>query len=308
MPEDATTNPPIKTAAELLTEQYLLPEPADESPPVVRGGPEPEGDSTPPPASVPRNPDGTFAKHRHAAHTLQMARDMGLSEEEIDQAPPEELGRVVYHLNRQALTGAMQRAQMADLERGKPKAEPASPAAEPPADDLGLNEAEYDPGLLKVIKQQQAKIKEMEAALKEVKTFQQDRVRESVESRWDRALQKHEAIVGKGPSRNLSRDSPEIIKRRAVWQMVEGMAQKPGTVEEKIDRAVQALFGSSPPASEPSQESREQQLWREGGLALPTHRQPLAEGQGVGAARKAVAAYMKENSLANGTQDADFLV
>ncbi len=259
----------------------------------------------PPPAhSLPRNPDGTFAPRateppQHSSRLIEMAHDFGLSDDEISSLPTPILEKAVHKLYKQQQELFRQHSIQATLQQ--PPSQPAQipdgsgvpgGTPEPTPSDLGINEADYDPGLMGVIKKLQAEINTLKAA-------HQQTAQLSFNEQCDIAFAKHKAHVGEGTRSDLTDDSPFLARRVAILNMVKLMPQK-GTLQSRIDKAVETLYGTpaKPDAPAPTAKSSAPRVteeeWRGGSLQKPTHRKPSDEAPGVAKATRSVAAKLDE--------------
>jgi hypothetical protein len=268
-------------------------------------------------ATAPAEP----TKHIHSKRLTRMAQDLGIPQEEIDSTPSEALDDTVYHLNRQLLE------MSAQDRRGKSLGENRPPSSGPPQDADGLAdgrdaspEEDIDPDseqfqhldndLLNLIKHQQRRIKRLEdqASRQEV-----SRRNEPLNARLDRAFAKYSDVLGKGSRADLAQDSKEFRDRIRVLEIAERLGSDPGTLEDRIDRAVKAAFGDrlkteqeegGTPTSQSGHRTghleRELERRREifqSTVAKPTQRRGLEEPKGTRRAEKAVAQRLREQGL-----------
>lgn len=230
-----------------------------------------------------------------------MALDLGLSEGEIASTSTEILDETVYHLNRQAFNLARESSR--DQESRRQAAATADPAKTLEAEPLAtLKDEDYDPGiaeLIRTVRSQAKEIKELKEGLGGVRSFQQAGVQESLAQQCDRAFEKHESVLGKGKGTDLQPTDPHYIRRKSVLALVDQMPKK-GSLADRIDRAVETLFGVAPaPAPAPTngtQLSPEQQRWNEGTVARPTQRKPSDDPPGRKKAEAAVANFLNEQT------------
>ncbi len=321
--------PRPNTATETFVEQYDLDtgdDPVGEAAPSpTEATPQAASDASPPAgptsqrdpatgrfvtaeAAIPSSPHSPSA---HSPRLVRMAKDLGLDDGEIESIPAERLDEIVYHLNKQALsqarTNSIERTLAGATERNivSQQPDPAVPAAQPTDEfDLGIDEAQYDPGLIKAIKamgqRQEAKIKELESQLKVVNERQVQRTNETTANRIDRAFGKHAAHLGTAKGSELEEGSRDYQRRIAILTMVDRNKSK-ASLEAKIDQAVSALYGE--PAATPKKtqasaindelEARGRE-WNAGALARPTQRQPTDMPNGSRKAEKSVAAALAE--------------
>lgn len=278
-PTPAAEAPPESPAPPTIADQYAIDEDIAEAP-----GESPEVPSSMPGAAP--APPPPVSSHTHPAKLAQMALDYGFSDQEIAARPTDQLAEAVYHVQKKTLE--MARQLSAERETTRATERPPSPAPpEPPPEEegLGLDETQYDPGLMGVIKQQRSELKALRERLDFNERREQARANEGVAERVDRAFGRHEAVLGKGRRQELNKDSAEYARRLAVLGMVDRDTSH-RSLEEKIDRAVEVLYGTQAPAPALT---RQQQRWAEGGVARPTSRAAEQEPPGVKKARRAVA-------------------
>lgn len=282
-----------------------------------------EASSTPAPvpASPPEEPEPPPAVS-HPRYLIQLALDHGFSDEEIASYSSEQLGSAVYHLQKQARELARQTSQERETQRalerprdGRPESSrPPESETGPAEEGLGIDETQYDPGIVSLFKKQQLELKLLKEKLGHLDNREQARANQTMTERVDQAFKKHEGALGKGARRDLSADSPEYARRMAILGMVDRDTSH-RSLEEKIDRAVEVLYGQSPQPSPPSvptpELTRQQRRWQEGAIARPTHRVADAEQPGVKKATKSVAeklAQLSGGPTDNGEADeSDFL-
>lgn len=307
VPEVEPPAPAETLAAQYDAEVEATPDEASSTPAPVPSSP-PEEPEPPPAVSHPR-------------YLIQLALDHGFSDEEIASYSSEQLGSAVYHLQKQARELARQTSQERETQRalerprdGRPEL-PRPPESEtgPAEEGLGLDETQYDAGLINAFKKQQLQLKLLQEKLSHLDSREQARANQTMTERVDAAFRKHETTLGKGARRDLSADSPEYARRMAILGMVDRDTSH-RSLEEKIDRAVEVLYGQpqQPSPSAPTPElTRQQRRWQEGAIARPTHRVADAEQPGVKKATKSVAeklAQLSGGPTDNGEADeSDFL-
>ena len=149
--------------------------------------------------------------------------------------------------------------------------------------------------LVGALKRLKAENKTLREQVGQVKGYQDQRIKESIAAECDRAFAKHEEIMGKGRGLEMSDDDPNLIRRKAALALAHTIKQ--GTIPQRIDRAVEILYGNANvgrTASRPSQVSEAAREWQEGGLARPTQRAGSAEAPGERKAMQTAARIMKE--------------
>lgn len=289
---------PVLAEYELGDSQF---DPAIDLPPAKTPDPQPAAaDASLPAPAEPAAP-------KHSGRLVRMARDLGLSDEEINSTPTEQLDDIVYHLNRQALQSAREASRTETFHqsqdrRAAPQEEPVAPEA-PDEYGLDLDESQYAPGLVRALKEVAGKSKrEIEALQKQVRSLEErekNRQQESVTRQLDRLFEKADkpTLFGKGGRHELAAEGPEYMRRIAVLSAMDRM--KEGTLAEKFQRAVTMLYGQAPQPSEPAngnQLSDQQKRWNDAALAKPTQRQS-EEPKGEAKALKSAARYMRENGI-----------
>jgi len=318
---EAATQAPARTANQTFVDQYEIDPP--EAPEALPDASEPDTNAVPAPGpvSAPRERDPATGRclapaeavpSQHSPRLVRMAKDLGLDDGEINSIPADRIEDIVYHLNKQALAQArshsIERTLAGATERNivNQQSDPVAPAAKPADEfDLGIDEAQYDPGLIAAIKKmgksQDARIKELESQVSAVTQREVVRANETTADRIDRAFSKHETHLGKGKGRELAEESRDYQRRIAILAMVDRDKGK-GSLESKIDHAVTNLYGAPAPAApakpaaaadDPELETRRRD-WNNGGLARPTQRQPSDMPNGTRKAEKSVAAQLKE--------------
>jgi len=272
-----------------------------------------------PASSRPRDASGRFLPQdgpKHSSRTLRMAQDLGLSDQEIAETPPDMLDDVVYHMNRQAMKLAREHSTQALLQspgdRTLAQQPPKSAGQAPPEPDeegFGALEEQLDPNLMGVIKRQAKEMKELKAMIGQLAQHEQVRQTESMAQQIDRAFEglgeAYQGILGKGRGIELQADSPHYARRLAVLAEVQ-RANTPGTMEQQITKAVKTLYGDRGPkqAAQPAgrqpaarRNGYSAEEWERGGLARPTQRAGAAEPPGDQKAMRTAAAFMREQGV-----------
>lgn len=271
----------------------------------------PAGADTPAPAPLPpRDPDtGRFLKPgTHSPRLVKMARDLGLTDDAISETTPEDLRFLVSEAQaeRREATRAAAWQEMLAGRAPTPSAEP--PGSPEPSDALGINEAEYDSGIVGVLKSLKAEIKSLKAELSQVQGHVRAQAQEATAVTIDKAFEKHKGVFGEGRGRDLKKGSAELFKRQMALHFLDAHpSEEP--LQERIDKAVQVLFAqnaveAAPKAPEAPRTSPDAEAWSRAGLAVPTQRSGSAEPDGVAKARKAVKAQINElNGAVQASED-----
>jgi len=281
------------------------------------------------PASLPQ---------QHPKLLAQTARDLGLDQGEIDATPTAELRELVrdavsarsFNQHAQIVENAMERSRQVDPSVSSLPVSPEPPAAthpptaggSSPESELGIDESQYDAGLISLFKKQAKRIDELEKMVGHQHNYIKNQIDQTTTQKIDGAFEKlgghYELLMGKGPRKAFADTTPEYIRRKAVVtlaaQLAGGTNANADQVVAKIDEAAKTLFGlrmTEPPAPKPAAPapalSPEEIAWRAAGLARPTHREGSNEPPGPAKAEKAAAAYLADNGLSGGTEVIDDL-
>lgn len=277
-------------------------------------------------------------KPKHNKRTLAMARDFGLSEQEIMDATPDALDDAVYHLNRQAMAGARERSRVDALTGSAPAANPATPAAsqQPAAakpddvkiewgkfkDDSGverdITDNDIAPGIVNFCKGLVKELNTVKAQLGHVTTHLGRQQAETMGDQIDRVFADlgQPALFGTGTRRDIKPDSAEAARRLAVLQAAERLRDQPGSLADKLKKAAVTIFGMAPPATPAAEPPARQpsprdpvtqqfispQDWDAAAVRQPSHREGRPEPKGEAKAVKTAARKLAEM---NGEVDAE---
>lgn len=166
----------------------------------------------------------------------------------------------------------------------------AAPQPGQPDVNLGLNEADYDEGLLAVIKTLARRVEwlERQAAQEHERTWTQqfDDAIASLGPSW-------EPIFGKGRVHELKQDTPEFMQRQALAQRTVAAVQRGAAIDATVFKLADAGWGHIHNAIKGKSAAKaaptpDEEAWTQGGLLAPTHRSGAAEPKGREAAIKAV--------------------
>lgn len=271
----------------------------------------------------------------HPRLLVQTAKDLGLDEAEIESTPTAELRELVrdavsarqFNHHAQTVENAMSASrgdQFAASQVVTPPSEPPAPSPSPTAggspSDLGIDETQYDAGLMSLFKKQAQRIAELEKMVGHQHSYIKNQIEQTTTQKIDGAFEKlgghFDTLLGKGPRGTFAdAAAPEIIRRKAIVSLASQLAGQKANVDQvvaKIGEAAKTLFGlkmPDPPAPKPTAPSLspEEIAWRQAGLARPTHREGSSEPPGPAKAEKAAAAYLADNGLSGGTEVLDDL-
>lgn len=238
---------------------------------------------------------------KHSSRTLREARDLGLDDNYAQSLSTDALEEVVYHLNRQA--------------RHKPAEKPVAPVEEPidwgtDGEGKALTEKDYAPAVVRLVKQQHAKDKELNELKEEIKTTRQreaasqvDRNSAVIDSAFAALGAGYEKHFGKEPGSSLAADKPEMKKRIAILRAagITLATVDPAKINGQVKEAVE-LFGLSP--EEEPEVAAKKDRWNRGGLAIPTARD-RKEVMGEDGAKKAVASLLRKKGFDTVATDDD---
>lgn len=311
--------PPAETEASSQAAEVNASASAAETPAGVTGEP------VSPRPTPPRDPEtGKFLPraeapetHQHSPRVRATALRLGVSEEEIARTTPEHLEEIVYHLTGQLTALRQERAQEASRESRATDRLPEQPAQaqaaeQPPEDELAFEEGSFDPTIekfMKVARDQAKQIKELTALVGQLVQNEHVRFKETMGQRIDRVFDSlgsdYEPFLGKGRGNEMRPDEPALQRRKAVLAMVE-MDKSKSTLEEKIKRVAQTLYGvRGAPIEQPERPSKQRngyttEEWNAGGLQRPTNRAGAGEPPGEEKAVKGVERYLRENGQSVG--------
>lgn len=257
------------------------------------------------PAAAVTEPTPEPAKPKHSAYLLRMAKEFGLSDQEIEEQTSDQLGNLIYHLTRQrgAWENAGPRTQVSPPGPAGANPPPVPKQEEEPFEQLltELEGGEYpvDERIaksLKALAPSLKRVKELEQQVASFSAKEKEREAQALEQLFDAAFDslpaKFQAVTGKGGIRTLT--DPKHAQRRASILAAAGIdlqRDNPAQVTAKLQQATEALFGDflkepePPPAKELQQR---QERWVQGNLARPTHREHN-EPKGPRRATRAVA-------------------
>lgn len=291
---------------EFDTDPEPTPEPETPAPPpsaaTATSGPPAEAKDSPAPEEQPQE----AAKPNHPEALVRLAEDLGISSEEIETSSPEGLALAIRHIFR--TTTAKQ---------PEPKAETPEPE---PEIDLGLDESQYEPGLIgamkKLARENAKELKAVTAKLEEYEKREQARDIEEKNRRIDGAFESlgpdFEAHFGKGSARELGRESPELARRFAVLSFANQM-KGDAPLEKKLQKAANLLYqpspkqqATTPPAAEVEKILAQRRgEWAEGGVARPTHRESKELPKGPTRAKQTFNRELKAAGLADDSENFD---
>ncbi len=264
--------------------------PVDDSEDVEPSVPEPE-----PKPAAPEPP-------KHSRKTLRMAHDLGLSQAQINSATPEQLDDFVYDANRAAMHRVAEAARQEAIRQAQQQRQAPAPVPE----TLGIDESQFDPQLIGAIKGVKAEYKQHLGQLSQQLQYTQQILAQqtqaqqqaiaaqqqaAIHNQLDAAFASRPEIVGKGPASGLKPGSPELQRRLAAIAVAQN-DQQGGTLEDKIGRAMEALYG--PKDKEPEVAPAVVERWNKGALARTTQRNSPPEAPGPKKAAKAVNEFLKK--------------
>lgn len=226
------------------------------------------------PVEKPRDDKGRFLDQA-TAFLRKQAEEAGLSQDEIATSSPAELRQAIK-------AAALEQKLNAKLEA---IAQSVTQKAQPVADEKWEGEDEIAEPIVKILKQQERKLKALEAENSELKAYQRNQATESFAQKADRAFndlgEDFEHLVGKGSREDLKANSRELRIRQLLIEEASSLAGKdatPGQIAAKIKQAAESLFKVKPKAQEPEEEEEAgygritPKMWQEAALAKPSHR------------------------------------
>jgi hypothetical protein len=281
------------------------------------------GEPAPRPASPPKDPaTGRFvSQSKHPDRLTRIAKDLGFGQDEIDSLPTAELRQEIQIAQQEranqrqidSISRAME--QPSHPARGDAAGEPvSSPAA--PEYDLGIDETQYDSGIIGAMKKLADQNKKLQARLDQVENYTRAQQHETAVQRLDRAFGSlgatFEGLLGKGSRADLDPKSVEVRRRKAIVEEAMALAGPKASVEavaSKIEEAARTFFGVPQKAKkekEPQEAEKptpEQEEWLDGALERPTHRLGSDEPLGREKAIRAIEQARRRNGTAQTTLD-----
>ena len=266
------------------------------------------------PASRSSQPEGQEGKEsepspqpqaiQHPPYLAKLAADYGISQEEIDRTPSEQLGFAVQHLSRISRS-TPQQVQSVQAQGPPP---PALELEEEPLDfgidpDTGapITERDLNPGIVNAFKAERKRLRAIERRLEEQAQFTQSQQQQSQTAMIDSAFAGlgpgYEPVLGKGGIQQIATNPRAKAFREATLQMAQQLAGPNATTNDilaMLPSAAQTLFGARNPAPgqqvapaagglgagtvQAQQNSRiTADQWAQAALAGATHRQGAAE-------------------------------
>jgi hypothetical protein len=293
------------------------------------GTPSPAGATPADTKNRTRRADGTYG-HSHPNYLIEMAKSLGLSEDEIASTDTAALGDSVRLMSRQRehfqerLGSELQVAQQ--LQRDNERLRSGAPAPRPAeelheeSDGFPLDVADYDGPLIKVLRHVWNECRTFRGLFQQQAQAQQN---ETVRGKFDRAIQqlgsRYEPLLGKGRIDDLDADGAEFARRRAVAQeaiRLAGPNASADQIAQKFPAAVQLLYpirgqAAAPAPQPPATNQPSEADWAQAGLALPRDRGAPPEPRGEKRAVEAVRRFQQEASQVsvNGAtvDESDFL-
>lgn len=302
--QEVATNPtppatPAPTPLEQLKAEYELEssayDPEIDSPIPIQTKAQPKPDVKPEPKAEPVKPG-----KKHIAALSDMAKDFGMSDEEIEAMDPESLAISVKNMNK-----------MAKLV-GQQKTERTLPTEEPAEDEIKLDfgkdedgpieEKDINPGIVNLFKSQAKKIADLEKLVNGMAGHLRGQVARTNDQKMDAIFTKSPKLFGTTAREQTDPNSPEYSRRMFALSEAARIAGKNATVQQilaALPKVVENISGIAP--EEPSPKSNghsriPEDKWKEGVLAAPTQRESH-EPKGTPRAIKAVAKRSREMGL-----------
>lgn len=276
-----------------------------------------------------RNPDGTFKSPEpeapvHPGYLVELARDFGFTDDEINGMPTDLLGRNVQILRQRE--AQRQRTLSAEYQLQNPRVPqpaPAPPQPEPEI-DLGIDEAEFGPEIVKVLKKVKGdSIKEARALREELAQVkaQQAQVQQTatanhLDAAFDLVGDEFKHIYGVGSAGEIGQSDPDSVTRRVsdikalMAKGINPFAMSPKALAGKIKQYAAPLYkvtapakpvvdpyadaGVPTPTNGKTKPRISQEEWDNAGLAKPTSRKGAAEPDGTEKAIRNLEAKQRE--------------
>lgn len=292
-----------------IVEQYDL---APETPSgTLPEAPEKTGE---PPATPPRDAAGRFAKaEQHPKVLLKMALEAGVDQDTINETPSADLREYVRDLKMASALQAQAnsfnaRQDTFNQQTAKTENAPSGNAATS-GSSIFPDEDRWDENLVKLLKDQQRQIKDMQETIQELRGHAAAQIRETEAQQIDRVFESLDEgfapLLGRGGRPDDG--SSELILRRAILAdaiKLAGDKPKLKDVLGKIKEAATAKFGKlvgkqpekkTTPSGNPPVSTND---WDQAALSRPTFVTGAAEPPSPQKAIQSVEAYMRENATA----------
>lgn len=289
-----------------LGDTSFNPQPVAAPAPVAEVAPDPR----------PRNPDGTFARPApvHPQYLKDQALEFGFSEADLAEMPTDALHRTVLQMAKNRLAFRSQQDTARTVQGDGPRVDPP-PQPEPAPDDLGLDESQYDPGLVGILKKQAKELAELRKvkgvvdSLNERETKREtSRAGDLLDSHFEALGPEYERIFGAGPAGELA--DADAMKRRIFVLQEAGVnlsnvtpksLAKIKAVAEKIYMPPEAAKAPDPyapaekaPAANGAKPRVSPEDWAKASLAKPTQRSGASEPKGEALAKANLAQRFRE--------------
>jgi hypothetical protein len=286
---------PAPSPAESLAAEYDY---TDILPSAVAQEPEPA------PAAAPAQP----AAIQHPRYLVNMAIDMGFTQEEIATTPSDTLGRMLQ---------VIQSRQRLQPQQQQPQQQQQAVTAPPePEEEIDLGDtSDFTPEVIALVKRAATaavkaatkRIKPVAEQVDELRQLDQMRTHEQRNEKLDQLFTglgaDYSAHFGSGSGKQVKQNNPTAFRNRleVVAALDVMRASRPGTDEEHMAKVVKLLF----PVEAKGDTTAKQQEWQEGGVARPTNRKPAAEPPGPAKARKAVAEFLNNHPTVTASREGD---
>lgn len=271
---------------------------------------------------------------RHPSYLVRMARDLGLSDEEINSTPTDHLGQVVQlaQANIQKFVNQRMAEDEANkrsfLQQQQPTPKPVE--AEEEISLAGLDESLHSPEIVGAFRQLAAanktaakRIKELEGRLSQGEQREQARHQMTRNQEIDAVfaslgpqIEKH---IGKGTGQQVKTGNPVAFQNRlrlvarvaALEKTEQSLGNSDFSFADELKNQARSMFNVPVEESEdepaPALSAEEQLLqqrraeWNGGTVARPTQRRQGQEPAGPAKARKSVAKALANAGFPNGT-------
>jgi hypothetical protein len=233
-------------------------------------------------------------KFTHSRLMANLAYQAGLTDQDLEETSPEELKNYLDHLE------TKRRNQPAPINTQPPEEEDI---------DLGLPNIEtYDDHLVAVLKKQAKTQRDLEKRLAERDRADQQAGTMNAFQQMDAAFTElnQPGLFGSGPMASVT-DAGIKRRRTAVVASIQQDPPKAANLREAIRLRAMELFGVEAKSANQQQLEETKKQWNQGGVAVPTARQPSGKPKGekaaVAAVAKIISGHFGENSLDSGGED-----
>lgn len=264
-----------------------------DEPSIQQADPAPEPVPEPAPDS-PSSPEPPQVSHPRGL--VNLALSLGIDQGRIDRADTETLSDMVELVHQQRQQWSQERPSSGPGVPPQPVLAPVEEVFDWGVDEDGqpIKEEDLNPSLVRHIKAQDKRLKELDSKFENLQKTEQQREQERLVNEVDRAFEgvNRPELFGKGGIAEVAPGSVEEARRQAVYVQALRNKDDRRPLGQKLQAAAEMLFGkSSPPVTAPIPK----ETWNKGALQKPTQRGQPNLPPGEEKARQAVSDFLATN-------------